>query len=49
MVRLEVEAFDTPTGGADRLKSVTTVLIDVLDVNDNDPKFEKDLYTGMTL
>ncbi|XP_041976287.1 cadherin-23 [Aricia agestis] len=47
VLRLEVEAYDTPNGGADRLKATTTVLVDVLDVNDNDPKFDKDLYIAV--
>lgn len=47
VLRLEVEAFDTPKGGADRLKSVATLLVDVLDVDDNTPTFDKTVYTGM--
>lgn len=49
VLRLDVEAFDTPKGGADRLKSVATVLIDVLDVDDNTPAFDKTVYTGKTI
>ncbi|XP_050342547.1 cadherin-23 [Nymphalis io] len=47
VLRLEVEAFDTPKGGGDRLKSVATLLIDVLDVDDNTPAFDKALYTAV--
>ncbi|XP_059061390.1 cadherin-23 [Achroia grisella] len=47
VLRLIVEAADTPNGGADRLKSETTVLIDVLDVDDNAPAFEKNVYTAV--
>lgn len=46
VLRIEVEAYDMPAGGADRLKSVATVLIDVLDVDDNTPVFDKSVYTG---
>ncbi|XP_052751367.1 cadherin-23 [Galleria mellonella] len=47
VLRLTIEAVDTPNGGADRLKSETTVLIDVLDVDDNAPSFEKNVYTAV--
>lgn len=46
VLRLEVEAYDTPNGGADRLKTTATILVDVLDVDDNTPAFEKNVYTG---
>lgn len=46
VLRLEIEAMDTPKGGSDRLKSSATILIDVLDVDDNSPSFEKNIYTG---
>lgn len=46
VLRLEIEAADTPNGGTERLKTTATVLIDVLDVDDNDPAFEKSVYTG---
>ncbi|XP_045446649.1 cadherin-23 [Melitaea cinxia] len=47
VLRLEVEAFDTPQGGGERLKSTATVLIDVLDVDDNTPAFDKTVYTAV--
>lgn len=47
VLRLEVEAIDTPQGEQDQLKTTATILIDVLDVNDNAPLFEKKTYTGM--
>ncbi|XP_039748897.1 cadherin-23 [Pararge aegeria] len=47
VLRLEVEAFDTPKGGAERLKSIATLLIDVLDVDDNTPTFDKAVYTAV--
>nr|XP_032511121.1 cadherin-23 isoform X1 [Danaus plexippus plexippus] len=47
VLRIEVEAYDMPAGGADRLKSVATVLIDVLDVDDNTPVFDKSVYTAV--
>ncbi|CAG9785326.1 unnamed protein product [Diatraea saccharalis] len=47
VLRLEVEAYDMPEGGADRLKSTATILVDVLDVDDNTPTFEKNLYTAV--
>ncbi|XP_072941019.1 cadherin-87A [Epargyreus clarus] len=47
VLRMEIEAFDTPKGGADRLKSVATILVDVLDVDDNSPTFEKNVYTAV--
>lgn len=43
---MEIEAADTPSGGADRLKTTATILVDVLDVDDNSPEFEKHVYTG---
>lgn len=46
VVRLEIEAADIPSGGADRLKTTATILVDVLDVDDNSPEFEKNVYTG---
>lgn len=46
VLRLEVEAVDTPKGGSDRLKTMANILIDVLDVDDNSPTFEKQVYTG---
>lgn len=46
VLRLEIEAMDTPIGGSDRLKSASTILIDVLDVDDNAPSFERNVYTG---
>ncbi|CAH2991920.1 unnamed protein product [Chilo suppressalis] len=47
VLRLEVEAYDTPKGGADRLKSSAIILVDVLDVDDNTPTFEKNVYTAV--
>ncbi|GBP73902.1 Cadherin-23 [Eumeta japonica] len=47
VLRLEIEASDTPRGGNEQLKGITNVLIDVLDVNDNAPRFEKDQYTAV--
>ncbi|CAG5042613.1 unnamed protein product [Parnassius apollo] len=47
VLRLELEAFDTPEGGSQRLKTSAAVLIDVLDVDDNAPTFEKDVYTAV--
>ncbi|KAL0840760.1 hypothetical protein ABMA28_015943 [Loxostege sticticalis] len=47
VLRLEVEAYDTPNGGADRLKTTATILVDVLDVDDNTPAFEKNVYTAV--
>ncbi|XP_050671945.1 cadherin-23 [Leptidea sinapis] len=47
VLRVEVEAYDTPRGGVDRLKSVAVVLIDVLDVDDNAPTFDKSVYTAV--
>lgn len=44
---LEVEARDTPAGGQQQLKSSAKILIDVLDVNDNAPHFDKDHYTAV--
>lgn len=46
VLRLEIEAVDMPGGGAERLKSTATILVDVLDVDDNSPTFEKAVYTG---
>lgn len=48
VLRLEIEAADTPSGGADKLKTTATILVDVLDVDDNSPEFEKSVYTGET-
>ncbi|CAK1552466.1 unnamed protein product [Leptosia nina] len=47
VLRLEIEAFDTPAGGAERLKSSSIILLDVLDVDDNSPSFEKSVYTAV--
>ncbi|XP_068630269.1 cadherin-87A [Battus philenor] len=47
VLRLELEAFDTPQGGADRLRSSAAVLVDVLDVDDNSPTFDKNVYTAV--
>lgn len=46
VLRLEVEAADTPKGGSERIKTTANILIDVLDVDDNTPTFEKNVYTG---
>ncbi|XP_045493126.1 cadherin-23 [Colias croceus] len=46
VLRLEVEAVDGPSS-TDRLRSTTAVLIDVLDVDDNSPTFEKTVYTAV--
>ncbi|KAI5631942.1 cadherin domain-containing protein [Phthorimaea operculella] len=45
VLRLEVEASDTPKSAAERLKSTATILVDVIDVDDNTPAFEKPVYT----
>ncbi|XP_026729820.1 cadherin-23 isoform X2 [Trichoplusia ni] len=47
VLRLEIEAADIPSGGADRLKTTAAILIDVLDVDDNSPEFEKKVYTAV--
>ncbi|KAL4713625.1 hypothetical protein ACJJTC_017666 [Scirpophaga incertulas] len=47
VLRFEVEAYDIPKGGADRLKSTALILVDVLDVDDNTPTFEKPVYTAV--
>ncbi|XP_063531882.1 cadherin-23 [Cydia strobilella] len=47
VLRLEIEAVDMPEGGAERLKTTATILIDVLDVDDNAPTFEKAVYTAV--
>ncbi|XP_049865838.1 cadherin-23 [Pectinophora gossypiella] len=47
VLRLEIEAIDTPKSAADRLKTTATILIDVLDVDDNSPSFEKPAYTAV--
>ncbi|XP_075970125.1 cadherin 74A [Anticarsia gemmatalis] len=47
VLRLEIEAADIPGGGADRLKTTATILVDVLDVDDNSPEFEKNVYTAV--
>ncbi|PZC83942.1 hypothetical protein B5X24_HaOG206691 [Helicoverpa armigera] len=47
VLRLEIEASDTPSGGADKLKTTATILVDVLDVDDNAPEFEKNVYTAV--
>ncbi|XP_038210910.1 cadherin-23 [Zerene cesonia] len=46
VLRLEVEAIDGPAA-TERLRSTTAVLIDVLDVDDNSPTFEKTVYTAV--
>lgn len=46
VLRLEVQAADTPKGGQEQLKAFASILIDVLDVNDNAPQFDKPQYTG---
>lgn len=46
VMRLELIAMDTPKGGSDRLKSSSIIFIDVLDVDDNTPAFDKTVYTG---
>lgn len=43
---MEIEAIDTPKSEANRLKTTATILIDVLDVDDNAPTFEKPAYIG---
>ncbi|CAB3373854.1 Hypothetical predicted protein [Cloeon dipterum] len=40
-------AVDTPNGGPEQRKSTTHIEIDVLDVNDNPPKFEMPQYTAV--
>ncbi|XP_047515658.1 cadherin-23 [Pieris napi] len=47
VLRLEIEAFDCPAGGSERLKSTAVILLDVLDVDDNSPAFEKAVYTAV--
>ncbi|KAG7299357.1 hypothetical protein JYU34_016291 [Plutella xylostella] len=47
VMRLELIAMDTPNGGSDRLKSSSIIFIDVLDVDDNTPAFEKTVYTAV--
>lgn len=47
VLRLEVVATDIPNGGANRLKTTATILIDVLDVDDNSPEFDKNVYTAV--
>lgn len=46
VLRMEVEAFDTPKSEANRLKTSAAILVDVLDVDDNTPSFEKPAYIG---
>ncbi|XP_013185198.1 cadherin-87A [Amyelois transitella] len=46
VLRLEVEAADTPAGGAQR-RAAAAVLLDVLDVDDNAPVFDKSVYTAV--
>ncbi|XP_059471449.1 cadherin-23 [Neocloeon triangulifer] len=40
-------AVDTPNGGPEQRKSTAHIEIEVLDVNDNPPKFEKSSYTAV--
>ncbi|KPI98094.1 Cadherin-23 [Papilio xuthus] len=47
VLRFELVAFDTPQGGADQLKTTAPVLVDVLDVDDNPPSFDRNLYTAV--
>ncbi|XP_013134373.1 PREDICTED: cadherin-23 [Papilio polytes] len=47
VLRLELVALDTPLGGADQLKTTVPVLVDVLDVDDNPPSFDRNLYTAV--
>lgn len=46
VLRLEIEAADTPKGGSEKLKATANILIDVLDVDDNAPTFDKKVYIG---
>ncbi|CAH2074945.1 unnamed protein product, partial [Iphiclides podalirius] len=47
VLRLELEAVDTPGGGAEQRRASALVLVDVLDVDDNAPTFDKELYTAV--
>ncbi|XP_026328265.1 cadherin-23 isoform X1 [Hyposmocoma kahamanoa] len=47
VLRMEVEAIDTPKSEANRLKTSAAILVDVLDVDDNTPSFEKPAYIAV--
>lgn len=47
VLRVLVEASDVPRGGALRRTAAALLLIDVLDVDDNAPAFDKSLYTAV--
>lgn len=46
-IQLNVIAEDSPTKPLDARRSNVTVIIDVLDVNDNAPTFEQKIYTAV--
>ncbi|XP_068081067.1 cadherin-87A [Anabrus simplex] len=46
-LRFIVVATDTPQGGSNQRKGSATVMVEVLDVNDNAPAFSKSLYSAV--
>ncbi|XP_063220299.1 cadherin EGF LAG seven-pass G-type receptor 3 isoform X2 [Bacillus rossius redtenbacheri] len=46
-LKFQVIAADTPQGGANQRKSTVMVTVEVLDVNDNAPQFNKNLYSAV--
>lgn len=47
VLRFYVVASDMPQGGAEQRSTRALVTVDVLDVNDNAPTFDQELYTAV--